>query len=226
MKRKFVLLSFIFVFLLGGCGSNRLYDMVLNNIAEVRVALWEGETQDMQVSFISGYREKDYVVNGYCTEPIEFGVLTFDIDEDIVLGDVVNYVISIGTVRYDGVLEHNPYNDTYVCDILRFVNSTDVIVAKIIAGEFVDSVELSSVNLDWSMDYREALRLAVNEMREEIGVMVENDIFLGECYIKILNDEDVDNSHYWYINFVSRKGQNYAVIIDPNSSEIMAKKTI
>lgn len=226
LKRALIILCLSLLMCISGCNTNRIYNMAIRNIAEVRVDLWENKTDNMSTTFISGYREEDYVVNGYCTDMIEFGVLTFDVNPSIVLPDVVNYVLTIDSTRYDGVLEHNPYNDTYVCDITKCVNASSVVVAKIIAGDFVETVELHPQTTNWVLDYKEALKVACGELEEYLEKFVENEQFCGECYIKILNDDEVNSTYYWYINFVSRDGKNYAVVIDPNSSEIMAKKTI
>lgn len=209
------------------CSSSKLYSLVSKNIAEVRHNLYVGETENIKVSLISGTREKDYVINGYCTEPVEFGVLTFTLKNDVVMPEVVNYVLTVGTTRYDGVLEKNPYDGTYVCDVKKIIDTTDVVSAKIIAGEFVDSVQISNVASGWNVNHENALKLACSELKKELNTLIENDKFCGECYIKILNDTELKENHYfWYVNFVSRHGKTFAVIIDPISNEIMAKKTI
>lgn len=209
-----------------GCQNKNIFNMALNNIAEVRELMFVGETNNINVSLISGHREQDYVVNGYSTDLIEFGVLTFQILSNNIMPQTVNYVLTIGTTRYDGVLEHNPYNDTYVCDIQKAVKTGQTIYAKIIAGEFVESVELFLVTTNWVLDYKDALKTACSELNNELKSFVVNEQFCGECYIKILNDNELTNTYYWYVNFVSRDGKNYAVIVDPITAEILAKKTI
>ena len=228
--KKFVFLfsvCLITIMLFPGCTNLKVYELAKNNIAEQRENLFVGENENIKATLISGKREKEYVINGYCTEPCEFGVLTFTIKNEQNLSDNVNYVLTIGTTRFDGILEKNPYDGTYVCDIKKTVLNEEMISAKIIAGEFVESVELKSVILNWNVNHDDALKLACKELNKELETFIENDVFNGECYIKILNDSDIgDTSYFWYVNFVSRNGKNYAVIINPISNEIMAKKTI
>lgn len=215
------------MFLCACGGSTKLYDYAKNNLAEVRQNLYVGESENLQVSLISGKREKDYVVNGFCTEPTEFGVLTFMFKTDVALPETVNYVLTVGTTRYDGVLEQNPYDGSFVCDVKKIIESSEVISAKIIAGEFVESVEVKSVTSNWNVNADNALKLACSELKQELNTFIENDEFYAECYIKIINDPDVDKDNYfWYVNFVGRNNKTYAVVINPISNEIMAKKTI
>lgn len=227
MKKFLYVLLMLPMFLFAGCSNNNLFNLAKNNIAEARYNLYVGETENLKVMLTSGIRESDYVINGYCSDPCDFGVLTFNFKTQITLPETVNYVLTVGTVRFDGVLEQNPYDGSYVCDVKTIVNSSDVVSAKIIAGEFVESVELTCVNQNWNVDYIKALNLACDELNQKISTFIENDQFLGECYIKILNDDELGaNCYYWYVNFVSRKGENYACIIDPISNEIMAKKEL
>ncbi len=229
MKKLFKvgLLFFCAIVMCGGCFNvNKFYDFAKNNIAEIRQNMYVGETDNLKVSLISGNREKDYVVNGFATSLVEFAVLTFMFKSEIVLPETVNYVLTVGTVRYDGVLEQNPYDGSFVCDVKKIINSNDVITAKIIAGEFVESVEVKSVLTGWNVDSSNALKLACSELKNELANFLENDEFYAECYIKIINDPDVDkNNYFWYVNFVGRNGKNFAVVINPVSNEIMAKKS-
>ena len=230
MKNLFkvgVLLCGALLFSVGCANVNKFYNFANKNIAEVRKNMYVGETDNLKVSLISGLREKDYVINGFATELVEFGVLTFMFKTDVALPETVNYVLTIGTTRHDGVLEQNPYDGSFVCDVKKVVDSNDVITAKIIAGEFVESVEVVSVLSGWNVDDVNALKLACSELKSELNDFVENDEFYAECYIKIINDPDVDkNNYFWYVNFVGRNGKNYAVVINPVSNEIMAKKSI
>ena len=224
MKKLYLsLLSTVCVFILCGCGYSRIYDMAHSNVAECRQVMYVGKTNNLSVNLISGTREQNYVVNGYCTDSISFGVLTFKILTDINI-DTANYVLTIGTTRYDGILERNPYDNTYMCDVKTLINTNDVITAKIIAGEFVESVELNNITADWNVNSDNALKLAVSELTKELKTFIENDEFKAECYIKIVNDDEVNEMYYWYVSFVGRNGKTYAVIIDPISNEILAKK--
>lgn len=209
------------------CTNSKIYDMAVNNIAEARYNLYAGETENLKATLMSGVREKDYVINGYATTNVNFGVLTFKFKTEITLPETVNYVLTVGTTRYDGILEKNPYDGSFVCDVKTIIDTQEVVTAKIIAGEFVESVEVKSVTEKWNVNYLNALKLACSELKKELTTFVENDEFYGECYIKIINDDELEENHYlWYVNFVSRNGKNYAVVIDPISNEIMAKKTI
>lgn len=234
MKKKnilimFVLMAMVCVFTLSGCGSKKLVQIVQSNLAEVRYNLMLGSNSNITSSLMSGKREKDYVVNGIATESVDFGVLTFKVlNEDVVFTDDVKYVLTVGTNRTDGILEKNPFDGSYVADIGKIIADTsEVIKAKILCGTFNEEVELISVTKDWKVQHDNALKLACTELKRELESFFENDMFMGEAYVKIINDELGDkNNYYWYVSFVNRNGKNFAVIIDPKTNEILAKKNI
>lgn len=224
--KKISLILLCGVLLLCGCTNLKIYDKAINNLAEVRYNLYSGKTDDISVTLMSGKREKDYVINGYCTDSVDFGVITFKVKSDIIMPDEVNFVLTVGTTRHDGVLEKNPFDGSYVYDLKTIIDSEEVITAKIIAGEFVDSVELTSVTNNFNVNWDNALKIACKELNDSLNSFIENDEFKGECYIKLICDEDIMGTYYWYVNFVSRNGKSYSVIIDPISNEIMGKKNI
>jgi len=214
------------ILILSGCFGNNYYNLTLTKLAEVRYNLYYGANDNIEVTLMSGEREKDYIINGYCTPPVEFGVLTFKIlDESLELAETPMYVLIVGTTRYNGELEKNPFDGTYVADLKKIIKGDINIYAKILIGTFVEEVGLASATKNWKIDHNEALKIACKELKGQLTDFVENGEFLGEAYVKIINDKEFNkNAYYWYVNFVSREGKNIAVIIDPISKSILAKK--
>jgi hypothetical protein len=215
------------VVLLSGCFSNKLYNLSVNKLAEVRYNLYYGGNTDIEVTLMSGKREKDYIINGYCTEPVEFGVLTFKVlDDDLELSGEQFYVLVVGTTRYDGNLEKNPFDGTYVADLKKIIESDLKMTAKIMIGTFVHEVELKNATKDWVVNHDEALKIACKELKPELETFIENGEFAGEVYVKIITEKEfTSDTYYWYVNFVNRTGKTLAIIIDPMTKEILAKKS-
>lgn len=213
--------------LLSGCFSNKYYNLSVNKLAENRHNLYYGENESVETTLITGTRESDYVINGYCTQSIEFGVVTFKLLASVEFAGNPLYSLTVGTTRYDGALEQNPFDGTYVADVKTLINSTEKIIAKLMMGDFVQEIELVSVTSNWQINYDQALEIACKELKSDLEGFMDNGEFAGEVYVKIINDDDVDNKvYYWYVNFVNRSGKNVAVIIDPNTKEILAKKNM
>ena len=133
MKLFFLLLC---VIVLSSCG-NKYENMLKNNTAEVRKYLLEAKEDQMNVSLILGLREKNYIVNGYATDLIEFGVLTFEFsDYGNIDKNSASYELLVGTQKFAGILQENPFDKTLVADIKKMIDPKKKVTAKIISGEF------------------------------------------------------------------------------------------
>lgn len=221
MKLFFLFLCNILIFT--GC-NNKYENSLKGNIAEIREFLMEGKSEEVTTSLICGKREKDYVINGYATSPIEFGVLTFKLDNikdfDVSLA---NFILLVGTIRYDGVLGQNPFDQTLVADIGKIVDKKENIVAKLIIGEYSKEIKLNLINKDWKVDSNRVIEIVANNYKKDLDNYFKNNIFCGEVYIKILNDADIyKGDYYWYVSIISKKGDNISLIISPYTGEILA----
>ena len=220
MKLFFLLLC---VIVLSSCG-NKYENMLKNNTAEVRKYLLEAKDDQMNVSLILGLREKNYIVNGYATDLIEFGVLTFEFsDYGNIDKNSASYELLVGTQKFAGILQENPFDKTLVADIKKMIDPTKKVTAKIISGEFSKEIELRFINKDWSVDSDNVYEIVAKKMKNELSQLTNKNTFEGEVYIKIINDADINVSdYYWYVSIIGRGGKRLSLIISPKTKEIMA----
>lgn len=225
MKKRIFLLSFLIctVLLLASCSSDN-YKLALNNISEYRKELYVGSNEQITASYICGEREIVYTMDGISTESTEFGVLTFFVNEE--LDGVPEYTLVIDNQTFSGNLEQNPFDGSYVADIEKCLSGNNI-SATISLGEFSSQVELKKVNTDWEINGEKALEITCKNMGKDFKSFMENGAFLGECYIKIVNDSSISNNeYYWYVNIIGTQGNSFSAIIDPHSGEILAKKSL
>lgn len=223
--KKLIIFVLIMInsFLLVGC--NKYYNLTKSNIAEIRHNIFVGNSDNFDITFMSGKREKDYVVNGYNTTLIDFGIITISLKSPNIEVQNPSFVLTIDTLRYEEVLEKNPFDGTFVADIGLIVdNNLPSMSVKVFMGEIVEEIVLSNISKDWQITSYDALKLACKTLKDYLEPLCQNE-FLGEVYIKIIKDTIVDDgSYYWYVNFASRNGIYHSTIINPLTSEILAKK--
>ena len=219
MKIIFLLIAVSMVF--SSCSKNNYLE---DNIAEIRECLYEGKNEDVSVNFVCGKREKDYVLNGFATELIEFGVLTFDIkDKEKYATQTGKYVLTVGTTRYDGDLQKNPFDGTFVADIKKVIKDTQSIRAKIIMGDLVKEIKLHRIDSDWQVSSGDVIKIINKNFKQDINSLVVDGVFKGEVYIKILNDADMYvGDYYWYVSVISRSGGKLNAIISHKTGEILS----
>lgn len=211
-------------FFLVGC--NKMYNLVKNNVSEMRINYYVGKSSNLYVSFITGFREQNYIIDGKNTTAVEFGVVSFKLLNDaLITSEELTFELIVDGKKYDGSLQKNPYDNTFVADIQSQVKGVKNIIAKIVDKQNVYDVSLQSVIKDWKVDHELALKIACKELKNELETYVINGIFRGEVYVRIINNANMTNDKYfWYVNFVAEDGKTTAVIIDPITKEVLAKR--
>ncbi len=224
MKKIIFLLPFLLVIscVLTGCSNNN-YLVAANNIAEIRKELYVGEAENISSTYICGEREVEYSMNGKATPLIEFGVLTFFTNAE--LTTVPTYTLVVGDKTFSGALEKNPFDGSYVVDIGECISSENM-VATFITPDMSTEIVLSKVNDDWEIDAMGALETYCKKMGSSFDKFMKDEAFIGECYIKIVNDSEISpGKYFWYVNIINDKGNSFSAIIEPHTGDILAKKS-
>lgn len=204
----------------------KLEKFVRNNIAEYREFVVYGQDDGVSASLMCGEREVDYKINGVVTELIEFGVLTINAEDEVLLQDGVEYVLFVGTQKYIGELQKNPFDGTLVADIKEVVdkNCNISVLIKFASGDI--SIRLQKVDEDWIIDSEDCVKILMSKYGEELKKFINNGVFEGEVYIKIMQDNMFAiNDFYYLISVYGKDGKSINVIVSPISGEILASNT-
>lgn len=221
MKLFFLLLcSIIF---LSSC-SGKYENLLKSNTAEVREFVLEGKSENVTASLVCGKREKEYIVNGYATKLVDFGVLTFE-KTDGFEDELAKFVLLVGTIKFDGDLQKNPFDMSLVADIKTIINQTQKVSVQLIFENKTIDFKLELVNKNWKVDSEKVYEILAKKVSKDIDNFIVKNEFEAEVYIKIINDfDDNVSDYYWYICIIGRKGSRLSLIISPITQEILAKK--
>ena len=221
MKRYFLVLFFVLIIMLSGCGKDKVIIALNNSIAEKRISLSKGECQGVKATLMSGYREQDYVINGNATNLIEFLVLTFYVDGFEAYDFLeASYILNIGIERFTGNLELNPYDNSLVADIGKMYNITENVMAKLMLNGKTYKIYFKSVSALWNIDADAAINIYCNSFRKELEHFVTYDKLNGEVYVKILQEDKIEG-YYWYITMVTPSGKSISAVIDIDSGNVI-----
>ena len=208
---------------LSGCDA-KLEQNIWDNVAEYRQFVVFGDNDNMSVTFMCGKREVDYKSDGVATDLIPFGVITITLDRNIPI-DTMNYVLYVGTEKYTGDLQQNPFDKTLVADIGKIVDQTQNISIDVILNGEKYSLKLNRIDNDWVVSMHDCVKIFVDKYKEDIKSFVNKNVFEGEVYLKIIDDYDKHKSDfYFYISFISRQGSSISMLISPKTGEILASK--
>ncbi len=228
MKKFLILLSGIIIVctLLISFKKEDKIDLSYANIAEVRYNLFSAEDNNLIVTFMSGKREEPYVLDGVPQKEVEFGIVTivFKIEKPNV--EDVTAVLNINDKQYTSNLEENPFDGTYVYDIKTVVKDDDNLTINITWGDNNKAYNLQIQSQNWSCDWKKALKIASNEFKTEIENFTVNGKLEAEIYVKIIEDPSKNlDKKYWYVGLLSKTGKKIALIIDPETDEILARQS-
>ncbi|MFA5758188.1 MAG: hypothetical protein WC942_02275 [Clostridia bacterium] len=217
----------VIMFTFSGCGKATTKSIVMDSLAEVRYNVFEGESENFSITFMSGMREEPYLANGKANPLIEFGVITLVSKNEGAVYDTAQkkYIITIDLNSYSGDLDVNPFDRSLVADIQKVVSDTANISIQIIVADITEIVVLTNGLFDATINYDKALTLALDELKAEIKPLIIDKKLNAEVYIKIITDLNrTFNKFYWYVALLDSEGNTVAVIIDPISGELVAKK--
>lgn len=226
MKKKFLLFLLLLVSIipLSACGKTSIN---LNDyLIEERNHLFTANDEMYNITLSTGMREKDYNFDGIVGEKVEFGVLTFArLDNAPLSNDQYNYVVQINEETLSGNLEKNPTNNSYVVDLEMSVPIDATIAVQINFTGYTFKQTLTNSSNDFAVDSENALKIANKELQDNLVNLTQNNTKI-EVVMKILKDNsNVELNHYfWYIGVISTNGDTLGILIDANTSEIIAKK--
>lgn len=208
------------------CGQSA-YFFAKENVSEQRLVTFEGRNEKVYVTLTSGYREKDYILNGVHTENIEYAVLTIKfLETSFIAPETANFYLTIDDINFSGKLERNPFNNTLQADLKKLIVDSKTILFNCDIFENFTLVNLNNISYLWAINADNALEIACKNLESTIkNNFIENGNFMGEVYVKMINsEENIDSPYVWYVTFLNNDNKSFGVIISPESGKVLATR--
>ena len=192
-------------------------------ISEVRQVCYYGKSDNYSVNVFSGRRESPYAADGVSRDKVDFAILQLT---PKVAGRVeYGYTVNVNGQEYTGKFQENPFGGSFSADLKIVLPETVSMKVVIQNGEHKEEVEVFNVLNESSVDWKGALQLARTEFADVFEKQYQDGTLHAEIYIKLLNDRiNPASKYYWYVAVVTQDSYS-ALVIDPESGEIIAKKT-
>ena len=114
------------------------------------------------------------------------------------------------------------HNFTAVIDAESF---KDTIKSIVIKYDKVESEIPLENALNGKIDYCKVLDIAKTALKDEIGANTTDGIFNREIMVKLVRDRRApDSPYYWYISFIAGDNGYWALLINPETGDIVSKK--
>lgn len=193
------------------------------NVSEKGVSFFVDSTADnANLKVSSGMRENPYNLDGVHNEMKPFTLLIFKTSLNGISDPT--FVAKINGVEYQGVLELNPCDGTFVTDLGVLIGNDSTIEVAVSVNDLVFNFTPTNLNSAWGLDFDEALDVGLENMKGIIESLVENGKFNGECYVKVISDPSgMLNIYYYYIGIVDVSGNIYSIVLDTADGKVLSK---
>lgn len=163
-----------------------------------------------------GIREIDFEYNGIATSKLEYGIFKVNLYKNNNYATKLNATIKINNKSYVYILEKNPFDSSFMCDIKKSYGDNDIIEIYI---ENIDDCfnEFISKSKDWSVNYNYILKKGFKSLKH----FIKNNKNC-ECYLTIIyNKYNQQTSYYWMFKALSNNGESKIVIFDINGDIVL-----
>jgi len=199
------------------------------NLSEVRYNLFRGSNDSLSATLMTGEREQDYILNGIAEELVDFGIITVIFKEPVsALMGSPSYKLTVGDDYYEGELEKNPFDASYVADIEHKVSDDAQVYLLVEWDTLYETIKLDAISPEWQLNWEKALETAMDNISDtNFEALVKDGKLNAEVHVKIISDpQGVTNQHYWYISIYGQNGSVIEMVINPVTSEVVSKRVI
>lgn len=191
------------------------------NVSEKGDCFFVDNTNDnVKLIVSSGTRENPYNLDGVHNKMQAFTLLIFTTTINNI--SQPSFVATIDGIEYQGVLEFNPIDSSYVCDLGIKIKNSSLINAVVTINDLEFNFSPSNLNTVWGVDFDEAFDIGLKDMEKTINGLVKDGKFMGECYIKAVTDPTgLLNIYYYYVGIVDIEGNVYSVIVDTKDGKLI-----
>ena len=167
-----------------------------------------------------GEREEEFEMNGISTEKVKYGLLKIQFFENTNFANTINVNVIVDEENLFVILEKNPFENNYVCDIEKLGKNIEIKIENI-DDEFE---KLDYISNGWKSSYKQALEKCVKFLDKEIKTNKKNGI-KSEIYVTIIYGDTEENKNYfWNFILVNSQYKSKNIVLDVNTLDFLVIK--
>lgn len=168
-----------------------------------------------------GLREDNFDYDGISNNKLEYGILKVEIYGFTGYASNIDVVLNISDKNYPYILEKNPFDNSYMCDLEFIIQNNNKIKLKINA---IDNNfnEFECVSNLWKMNYKSAQQKGYDVYNSFIKENNKNNKSC-ECYLTVIYNGYQNTNYYWVFKVQTTDLKSKMIVIDTNTCEIVLK---
>ena len=190
-------------------------------LSQNRTSVYTATNENYSVTLYGEEREDPFLSDGFVGTIKKF--VTVRIEECKKSLDDASVTLSYDGVTLKGNFEYSPLNGKYITEFevesLPSKNEISLVI-KNDGEEF--NLTLSGYNLSGA-NYKSALQTVSKTASDYLGKLKSNGSYLMEVRLRTIYQED---RIYYYVSIIDKQGKTLAYLVDGESFEILASKTI
>lgn len=183
-----------------------------------------GQEGTFRICIRTGTAEKKPVADGVKGETANFATANLRVLEGSTAGKTYGYRFKLGDKDYTGEFVQDRFGTGFSADLGEVPDLGMLTAITIVDGESETTVPLENMMADLVITYDKALERAVEELKTDLDAE-EQEGFVREIHVKFINDgHNPDSKYYWYVAFIREDAQFWAVLVDPETGDVVAKR--
>lgn len=208
------------VFVFAGCSDP--IEKYATKISELRQNIYTVVSDSYTGEIITGTREKEFVLDGYCSGSVDYTLITVTPLSNAC--DNYEYSVILNGVIYSGAMVRHPFGNSYSAEIEVISYDSDI-ECKIICSCGEQELSFCGVYDDSMITPSRAVEIAESKLSSSLSTLRVNGELNAEIYVRLMNNPiDSSGGYYWYVAFVGSASTLYAVLIDPMTGEVVANR--
>jgi hypothetical protein len=135
-------------------------------------------------------------------------------------GKTCRLTFQVNNQEYGGEMSFDNVKTEYYLSCTLNTDSCNSIPCTITYGEKTLRLEASSVRTDTTLSPKAALACLLDAEKELFSALTDKYGFAGEIHIRMI----FENSPYYYIGIIDRKGTIHAYLLNAETGKILAKR--
>ena len=230
MKRKClivftaVLLVVLTVFCFAACNKKKKDIDLSGNISYAETHKYTGSDADFRACVTIGIKEKLFIADGNAQEVSDFAAIAVTPLKNNLLNKEYSFTLAYEGGEISGTLTRDVVTHAYSANVDIGDFKDKLIALTVIYDDKSSVIELADKLAD-KISYTQVLEIAKGELGEQIDAALTDGKLPREICIKLIKDKrNPDSPFYWYISFIAADNNYWALLLDPETGEVVTKK--
>ena len=218
-SQKIVVISFIIIFLIGlsfyaffGVDYGEYF-----YTSQIEYGYYIANSSRYFAEFNFGQREAIFEYDGVPTTKVEYGIFKITLKEPNNYADNLSGKVNINDQVQTIILEKNPFDDSFMCDIEKIaIDETQILLCLDNLDD--DYIEFVPKFKEWGIKYPKALKMGYTYLRE----FRDKNKNCFEGYLTIVRNNQIDDTQYfWCYRVINKTSDVKLVVFDVENGDIV-----